>query len=71
MPPPAVSPDQILDYAPRGSRVVQMDANVVAYFGDLFQAFRSSLQDLSAPASAAAAKPASAKPKTQKTKCKA
>jgi hypothetical protein len=60
-----VSPDQILDYAPRGSRVVQMDANVVAYFGDLFQAFRSSLQDLSAPASAGAAKP-----KTQKAKRK-
>ena len=40
MPPPAVSPDQILDYAPRGSRIVRVDANVVAYFGDLFQALR-------------------------------
>jgi hypothetical protein len=39
--PPAVSPDQILDYAPRGSRILRIDANIVAYFGDLFQSFRS------------------------------
>jgi hypothetical protein len=43
MPPPAVSPDQILDYAPRGSRIVRVDSNVVAYFGDLFQAFRTAV----------------------------
>lgn len=52
MPPPAISPDQILDYAPRGARVVSMDANVIAYFGDLFQAFRSSLRDLEATSGA-------------------
>lgn len=41
--PPAISPDQILDYAPRKARVVRVDANTIAYFGDLFHAMRQSL----------------------------
>lgn len=44
MPPPAISPDQILDYAPPSkARIVKVDANVVAYFGDLFRSLRTSL----------------------------
>lgn len=48
MPPPAISPDQILDGAPRKARVVHVDANVVAYFGDLFHAFRVGLKGAAA-----------------------
>jgi hypothetical protein len=43
MPPPAVSPDQILDYAPRGHRIVRVEANVAAYFADMFTALRHTL----------------------------
>jgi hypothetical protein len=43
MPPPAVSPDQILDYAPRTHRIVRVEANVAVYFADLFAALRHSL----------------------------
>jgi hypothetical protein len=43
MPPPAVSPDQILDYAPRGHRIVRVEANVAAYFADMFAALRQTL----------------------------
>lgn len=50
MPPPAVSPDQILDYAPRTHRIVRVEANVAAYFADMFAAIRSTLTD--APRSA-------------------
>lgn len=46
MPPPPISPDQILDYAPRQkARIVQVDANVAAYFGDLFRDLRTGLRD--------------------------
>ncbi len=45
MPPPAVSPDQILDYAPRTHRIVRVEANVAAYFADLFAALRKTLSD--------------------------
>jgi hypothetical protein len=45
MPPPAISPDQILDYAPRNkARIVEIDANVAAYFGDLFRDMREGLK---------------------------
>jgi hypothetical protein len=42
-PPPAVSPDQILDHAPRKARVIRLDANVVAYFGDMLLGLRSAI----------------------------
>lgn len=46
MPPPAVSPDQILDHAPKvKARIVKVDANVAAYFGDLFFGLRKGLKD--------------------------
>jgi hypothetical protein len=41
--PPAVSPDQILDYAPRKARVIRLEANVVAYFGDMLLGLRSAI----------------------------
>lgn len=45
MPPPSVSPDQIRDYAPaKRARIVQVDANVAAYFGDLFRELRKGVQ---------------------------
>lgn len=45
--PPAISPDQILDYAPRKARVLRVDANVVAYFGDMLHSLRGSLSSSS------------------------
>jgi hypothetical protein len=56
--PPAISPDQILDYAPRKARVVRVDANTIAYFGDLFHAMRQSLF-IGAPGMSARKVPAS------------
>jgi hypothetical protein len=42
--PPAISPDQILAYAPKvKARVVKIDANVAAYFGDMFYAMKKSI----------------------------
>jgi hypothetical protein len=41
--PPPVTPEQILDYAPRHPRVLRVDANVAAYFGDLFHNMRTGL----------------------------
>lgn len=49
--PSAVSPDAILDYSPTAPRVLKVDANVIAYFGDYFHAFRQGL--IAAPASSA------------------
>lgn len=49
--PSAVSPDAILDYSPTAPRVLKVDANVIAYFGDYFHAFRQGL--IAAPASLA------------------
>ena len=44
MPPPAITPEQISDYAPKvRQRVVRVDANVIAYFGDLFASLRQGL----------------------------
>ena len=45
MEPPAVSPDQILDHAPRKARVLRVDANTIAYFGDMFHSFKVALRD--------------------------
>ena len=41
--PSPVSPESILDDAPTGPRVLKVDANVIAYFGDYFHAFRTGL----------------------------
>ena len=44
MPPPAVTAEQIEEYAPRmPARTLKVDANVAAYFGDLFHALRVGL----------------------------
>jgi hypothetical protein len=41
--PPAITPAQILEYAPKVKvRVLKIDANVPAYFGDMFYAIRKS-----------------------------
>jgi len=52
--PPSITgmltPDDILEKAPKGPRIIKMEANVIAYFGDLFQAMRQGIkQTLSAP----------------------
>lgn len=47
--PPAISPDQILDYAPRKARIVRVDANVVAYFGDMLHSLSSRLKSTVLP----------------------
>jgi hypothetical protein len=38
--PPPIHPDSILEYEPKVSRIIKVDANVIAYFGDFFHAFR-------------------------------
>lgn len=41
--PPGVSmpsPDQILEAAPKKAREVRVEANVIAYFGDLLMAWK-------------------------------
>lgn len=37
-------PDDILENAPKGPRIIQVEANVIAYFGDLFQALKEGLK---------------------------
>jgi hypothetical protein len=54
--PSAVTPDAILEYSPTASRVLKVDANVIAYFGDYFHAFRQGL--IAAPASSVRIDPA-------------
>ena len=41
--PPPIQPESILDYVPKAPRVLKVDANVIAYFGDLFHAFQQGL----------------------------
>ena len=44
--PPGVSmrsPDQILDAAPKKAKEVRIEANVVAYFGDLLMAWKAAV----------------------------
>ena len=38
------TPDEILDAAPKGTRVIQVEANVVAYFGDFFHAWKEGVK---------------------------
>lgn len=40
---PTSTPEYILEYEPREGRVIKVEANVVAYFGDLFNALRAAL----------------------------
>jgi hypothetical protein len=40
---PTTTPEYILEYDPRENRVIKVEANVVAYFGDLFHALRAAL----------------------------
>ena len=42
--PPPVTPEHILENAPRASRVLKIDVNVIAYFGDLFHAIQEGLK---------------------------
>jgi len=44
---PTSSPEYILEYDPREKRIIKVEANVVAYFGDLFHALRMALDSLS------------------------
>ena len=39
-----VTPDEILETAPKGARVIRVEANVVAYFGDFFHAWKESVK---------------------------
>jgi len=61
MPPPVVSADQILDYAPTHSRVIPMEANVIAYFGDFLHAWKEGVATgiTSAPVTSSRTVPAS------------
>jgi hypothetical protein len=45
------SPDQILEAAPKKAREVQVEANVVAYFGDLLMAWKRAVAVAAAPKS--------------------
>jgi hypothetical protein len=50
--PYTMTPDDILENAPKGPRIIKIEANVVAYFGDLFQAMKQGIKHtLSAPPS--------------------
>ena len=54
--PPAnlytMTPDDILERAPKGPRIIKVEANVIAYFGDLFQAMKQGIKHaLNAPPS--------------------
>lgn len=41
------SPDQILDQAPKKTKEVRVEANVVAYFGDLLLAWKAAIAAIS------------------------
>jgi hypothetical protein len=43
----SVDPEEILSNAPKVSRAIRLDANVVAAFGDLFTELRRSIAALS------------------------
>lgn len=42
MPPPPVTPEQILLYGKRQSRLIHLEANVIGYFGHIFRQKMSS-----------------------------
>ena len=37
-------PDQILEAAPKDTRVIRVEGNVIAYFGDFFQAWKEGIR---------------------------
>ena len=37
------TPDDIIEHAPKTPRVIKVEANVIAYFGDMFHALRQSI----------------------------
>jgi hypothetical protein len=37
------TPDNIIEHAPKTPRVIKVEANVIAYFGDMFHALRQSI----------------------------
>lgn len=37
------TPEQILEAAPKDTRVIRVEANVIAYFGDFFQAWKQGI----------------------------
>jgi nitrogenase molybdenum-iron protein alpha/beta subunit len=39
-----MTPDEILDAAPTTTRLIKMEANVIAYFGDFFHAWRQGVR---------------------------
>ncbi|NDG73559.1 MAG: hypothetical protein EBY32_20100, partial [Proteobacteria bacterium] len=41
---PSPTPDEILDAAPTTTRIIKMEANVIAYFGDFFHAYKEGLK---------------------------
>jgi hypothetical protein len=43
--PPPITPEAILEAAPKKTRVLRVDANVVAYFGDLLSAMRKGISE--------------------------
>jgi hypothetical protein len=39
-----MTPDEILDAAPTNTRLIKMEANVIAYFGDFFHAWKQGIK---------------------------
>jgi hypothetical protein len=42
--PSSMTPDNILDNAPKDVRIISVEANVIAYFGDFFQAWKAGIK---------------------------
>jgi hypothetical protein len=49
MPAPTISPEAIAETAPKTNRILKVDANVIAYFGDFFLSVQRGLQTTSSP----------------------
>jgi len=41
--PTTITPEQIYEYAPRQTRTLHVEGNVIAYFGDFFHAWKKSI----------------------------
>ena len=39
-----LTPEDILENAPKGPRIIKVEENVIAYFGDLFQAMKQGIK---------------------------
>lgn len=42
--PSNISPEQIMDTAPKKNRVIAVEANVIAYFGDFFHDWKEGIK---------------------------